>query len=219
MEVIQLKKRISQVVTYTQEELAKAFLRPQECYESPEFKGQIFSLTQFEHWYTENSPEGKKTGKFTYYEDWCGFNIPSYILDPFYAGKFDPLSSEEKTFLKAFEKQREGQRFYIIGTIKGDTETRNHETAHALFYLNKKYKKKSSKIVKKLPKKTIKFLLNEVEVEKGEYHPDTFTDEIQAYLLSSISTETLEKIPHKKKVMRAYNKLEDLFVNTFSKMK
>lgn len=77
----------------TQYELAATFLRVQEHYESPRFHGRIFSLEQFMDWYA------KRYGNFTYYEDWAGFNVPSTALQPFYEGKFDPLSEKEKEFL------------------------------------------------------------------------------------------------------------------------
>lgn len=61
----------------SQEELASTFLRFQEHFESPSFKGKIFSLDDYKRWYIKHSPNGQKTGEFTYYSDWSGFNIPS----------------------------------------------------------------------------------------------------------------------------------------------
>lgn len=63
---------------------AATFLRFQEHYESPEFRGKIFTLEEYQRWYIAHSPRGQTTGAFTYEEDWTGFNIPSEILDPFY---------------------------------------------------------------------------------------------------------------------------------------
>ncbi|HVY01919.1 MAG TPA: hypothetical protein VHA12_04110, partial [Candidatus Nanoarchaeia archaeon] len=82
--------------------LTSTFLRFQEHYESPKFRGKIFSLEEYKKWYISNSPKGKETGKFTYYEDWSGFNIPGHVLEPFFQGKFDPLSLEEQHFIKLF---------------------------------------------------------------------------------------------------------------------
>jgi len=86
----------------TQEELTSTFLRFQEFYESPEFQGKIFTLQEYKAWYT------KLKGKFSYYTDWGGFNIPSRILESFYKGKFDPLSEAEKQFLDMFKLRKEG---------------------------------------------------------------------------------------------------------------
>ena len=84
----------------TQHDLTSTFLRFQEHYESPRFKGEVFTLDEFQDWYIKNSPNGIETGKFTYHTDWNGFNIPSHILKPFYEGKFDPLSFDEQAILE-----------------------------------------------------------------------------------------------------------------------
>src|SRR3990167_8171616 len=105
-------KNIFHLNVDTQEELTTTFLRFQEHYESPEFKGKIFTLEEFKKWYILNSPNGKKTGRFTYYEDWAGFNIPSEVLEPFYEGKFNPLADYEQKFLDLFKEKRDG-KFYV----------------------------------------------------------------------------------------------------------
>lgn len=77
--------------------LASTFMRFQEYYESSKFRGRIFSSEEFMDWYA------KQKGNSTYFQDWgSGFNIPSCVLTPFYAGKFDPLDKKEKKLLKAF---------------------------------------------------------------------------------------------------------------------
>jgi len=113
---------------------------------------KYLSLDEFKEWYTQNSPEGKKKGEFTYYMDWAGFNIPSYILKPFYDGKFDPLSVREQEFLKFFEDKQE--KFYVIGTT-GDTElyALRHETAHGLFYTNEDYRREVLGVLDEIDKK------------------------------------------------------------------
>jgi hypothetical protein len=91
-----LVDRIHLLTFDNQIDLTSTFLRFQEHYESPFFKGKYFTLDEFKEWYIKTSPNGKKSGKFTYYTDWGGFNIPSYILKPFYNGAFNPLSENEK---------------------------------------------------------------------------------------------------------------------------
>lgn len=76
--------KINLLVFENQKELASTFVRFQEHYESPEFAGKTFSLEEFKEWYIKNSEKGRETGEFTYYEDWSGFNIPSYVMRPFY---------------------------------------------------------------------------------------------------------------------------------------
>jgi hypothetical protein len=170
----------------TQRELASTFLRFQEHYESPWFKGKVFDLNTFIQWYTANSSEGQKTGSFTYYEDWHGFNIPSYVLEPFYAGQFDPLSEQEKQFLALFSDQRE-KRFYIIGTHKGDefADTLLHEMAHGLWYVDETYRAAAQAIVDKVPSH-LRVALETGLHEKG-YDPELFVDEIHAYILDGAS--------------------------------
>ena len=120
-----------------QVDLASTFIRFQEHYESPEFKGRFFSLDEYKEWYT------KMKGDFTYYTDWGGFNIPSYVLVPFYEGKFNPLTVSENQILELF-KENEGS-FYIIGLYSKNENLKlslDHEIAHGLFYTEPEYKEK-----------------------------------------------------------------------------
>jgi hypothetical protein len=165
----------------SQRALTSTFLRFQEHYESPKFRGKVFSREEFKAWYTVNSPKGKKTGKFTYYTDWTGFNIPSRVLKPFYAGKFDPLSKQEQAFLKLF-KAKSG-KFYIIGTF-GKQEALDHEIAHGLFSTNSKYRAEVRTVLRKLKtpqRKKIEQLLNHLG-----YHKASFEDEVHAYILEDL---------------------------------
>ena len=129
--------KIHLLVFDSSEELASVFLRFQEYYESPEFRGKVFSLEDFKGWYTKNSPSGMKTGEFKYYSDWNGFNVPSSILESFRDGSFDPLSKEERKFLDMFRDEKEP--FYVIGVLKGGDgfdDSMRHEIAHGMFYTN-----------------------------------------------------------------------------------
>lgn len=160
----------------TQQQLASTFLRFQEHYESPFFRGKIFTLAAFKEWYTLDSPNGKRTGRFTYYSDWAGFNIPSYILRPFYEGKFDPLSRREAAFLELFRNEQEP--YYIIGIEKSSGNSPailRHELAHAFFYTSEEYRKRVLEI---LGDYDLEALKNEL---RSGYHEESFPDEIHAY--------------------------------------
>lgn len=161
----------------SQLELTSTFLRFQEYYESPEFKGRIFTLEEFKKWYIE------KKGKFSYYTDWNGFNIPSGILTTFREGSFDPLSTLETSFLGIFEDVEEP--FYVIGTHKEYPKEKienliQHETAHGLFYTNSDYKNEVLQILEKYNHAELFLWLEFL----GGYHPDVFLDEAHAYGLS-----------------------------------
>lgn len=181
MNLEELTEDIFHVKFKTNNQLAKTFLRFQEHFESPKFRGKIFTLEEFKKWYIPNSPKGKKTGKFTYYEDWRGFNIPSHILEPFYQGKFDPLSYREKQLLNLF-KDRRNKRFYIIGTSE-DTKNYSlkHEIAHGLFYTNPEYKRDVLKILDEIDTKS-RDEINKYLSKSGGYHPDYWVDETHTYI-------------------------------------
>lgn len=189
-------------------ELASTFLRFQEYYESPEFRGKIFALEEFKKWYIANSPKGKETGEFTYYEDWSGFNVPSYTLEPFYDGKFDPLTNKEQNLLDSFKGRRE-KRFYIIGTCGKEKNSLKHEMAHGLFYTNPEYKKEVLEVLKTVDQSVIKSIENFFSASRG-YHPDVWIDETHAYLVTDLYS--LEKMGiDTKKLKKANRKLNRIF--------
>lgn len=167
----------------SQEKLASTFLRFQEHFESPSFKGKIFSLDDFKYWYTKNSSNGKKTEKFTYYSDWSGFNIPSETLIPFQDGLFDPLSVEEIEFLKLFESKK--RPFYIIGTFSEKQQSLNHEIAHGLFYINEEYRQEALSVIHEIPDDFKELFVKALE-SSGGYHYSVYLDEMQAYLVSGL---------------------------------
>ena len=123
----------------TQEELAETFCRFQEYYESPEFKGKIFTLGQYREWYSQFY------GAWTYYTDWSGFNIPDWVLEPFKEGKFDPLSEKEQKLVDMF-RHRAG-KFYIIGTFGDNKAALDHEICHALYYLDEGYNERVTNLI------------------------------------------------------------------------
>ena len=120
-------------------------------------------------------------GKFDYYDEWDGFNLPSEVLKPFFEGAFDPLSDEEKSFLDIF-RGRNG-KFYIICTLEGGgLEALKHELCHAMFYCKSDYKKQVLEVLNGYDTREIaRHLINDLL-----YHPDVLVDEIHAYLLSEM---------------------------------
>lgn len=176
-------------------EAAKTFLRFQEHYESPEFKGKIFSLKDYIKWYKTQTDNGK----FTYYYDWSGFNIPSWVLEPFKKNYFRDLSTREKALLKMFENETGG--YYIIGVQKGKADDLKHEIMHGLYYINPDYKKTVDIILadqKSLPSNNLTEIYD--VIEKAGYHGDVLHDEVHAYLVTCqeyLEEEGVDLFPYK----------------------
>lgn len=184
-----IKPKVYRVKASSREELALTFLRFQEYYESPKFKSKIFTLGQFRDWYI------KQNGSFSYPQDWTGFNIPSWVLEPFKQGLFDPLTKQELVFLNKF-KNKKGN-FYIIGS-NDNSETLRHELSHALFFTNTAYRSRVVEILSKFKKQTRSL---ELYLKKIGYHRSVIEDEVNAYITTSSDFLSLEgiKVNHKLK--------------------
>jgi hypothetical protein len=167
-----------QVIFNTRRELAQTFLRFQEHYESPKFKGKIFSLSEFKEWYRK-----QHNGLFTYYSDWDGFNIPSTVLLPFWYGKFNKLSTKEQLLINSLPNPLYN-RFYIIGTSEESRDaTLDHELVHSCYYIDTVYKHCVEDIIKSdIYKKRLKYIKKYLK-DLG-YHKDVWYDEINAYLVA-----------------------------------
>ncbi|MFH0752211.1 MAG: ABC transporter ATP-binding protein [archaeon] len=181
MNLEEIVENVFNVIFHNRRTMGSTFLRFQEHYESPKFKGKIFTLEEFKKWYIKNSQIGKKTGRFTYYSDWCGFNIPSFILNPFYEGKFNPLSPNEKKLLELFEDKKE-KNFYVVGTVgEKNKDTLAHEVAHGLFYTKKEYKSKTMKFLQTI-RPEVRKKINKSLIQRG-YCQEVLDDEAHAYIL------------------------------------
>ena len=154
--------------------MAATFIRFQEHYESPRFRGKIFSRTQYKNWYRT-----EKNGHFSYYEDWTGFNIPSYVFRPFYDGDVRFKTDREIRLLEEFkELYLSGSKFYVIGAPAGAVSTLNHEIAHGLYYTNPTYKKSVDEVLESIDLAPIYRWLSSL----GGYHDSVLADEAHAYL-------------------------------------
>ena len=208
MKIEKLKPYLHHIEFPSCEDMCVHMLRFQEYTDSPKYRGTIFTFDEFKEWYSKEFGNGK----FTYYDDWSGFNISSDTLKVFYEGKFDPLSKEEKVILEKF-KDIKGD-FYIITTFenyKFNHETFPHEIAHAMFKFEPEYKKEVRATLKKKDFSDIHKLFK----EKWCYHSAVFEDETHAFLLtneellreSGVDTEKYQHTIRKlKKVFAKYNK-------------
>ncbi len=171
MEVREISSDIIHVMMDTRRTLCSTFMRFQEYYECPDksIRGQVFSRAKFLRWYEGN-----------YFKDWMGFNLPDLALEPFHAGKFDPLIKCEKKLLGLLKKYR-GTKYCVIGTVGMDAESLVHEISHAFWYLSSGYKKKMLKIIAEMDaveKKKIEELL----MSEG-YDESVLLDELCAYIV------------------------------------
>ena len=184
----ELAENVYHVQFATQLEITSTLLRPQEHFESPEFRGKIFTFDEFKEWYIKNSPRGKETGEFTYFSDWNSFNFPSTVLKPFYRGDFDPITDKEGQFLKLFEGKSEP--FYVIGTHREKPlKIRNsirHELGHALFLTSPEYKSDVLEVLNGMNQSHRQEVIGYLE-STGGYHQDVIVDETHAHLLASLA--------------------------------
>ncbi len=149
-------------------------MRFQEYYESPVFRGKAFSVDEFATWYASEH------GSFTYHQDWTGFNIPSWVLEPFKKGDFNPLTEKEKN-LVSFFRNIPGD-YYIIGATQQDKEcadTIKHEFVHGAFFADKRYREDVANCIKIHRPSVAKTAL-----KKMGYSDGVLEDEINAYLLT-----------------------------------
>jgi hypothetical protein len=168
-------------------ELARAFMRFQEHYESPRFSCAVFTRKEFTSWYNKRSSSA-------YYRDWAGFNFPGWVLNRFIDGSFTGLTKNEKKIV-SYCKRIKG-RFYVIGSTPRDSETLRHELAHALYCLSAEYRMNVLKIFADT-KSNIPALFRKKLLKMG-YSEQVILDEFQAYLIE------------KSKMLRGFSKTSEL---------
>jgi hypothetical protein len=172
--VRQITRRVIFIRYDSAEEAAKAFLRPQEYYESPKFEKKIFTVGEYLRWYSESESGGE-----TYAKDTQGYNIPSWVFQPFIQGLFNPLSPEEQALIETIRYRTD--KYYVIGAYEGgDPDVEAHETAHGLYYTNEKYKNEVNRILSQYNLSAIKRY-----VKKLGYGQHVILDECHAFVVAS----------------------------------
>jgi hypothetical protein len=176
----QIRKGVYLVEADTLYALTSMFMRPQEYYESPyeNIRDEHFSVEEFMDTYA------KDKGSFSYFTDWCGFNIPSEVIKTFFQlFRYDLTNKETilRNLIESINPNMDG-KFYVIGVCseKRKDETIKHETAHAYYYMDKKYKHKMDQLVDLIPFDVYEKAKNSL-LFKG-YCDTVIFDEIQAYL-------------------------------------
>ena len=159
-------------------DLTMTFCRVQEFYESPfkQIRGKKFNLLDYMKIYSEQN------GNFTYPLDWGGFNVPGHIVDKMFELGIDDFNCYDK-IIKDIHKEINSKietknKYYLIGSNE-NRQTIEHECAHGLYFLNKKYKAEAKAILKKLSPSVYK-KTKAVLLDMG-YTKQVIDDEIQAY--------------------------------------
>ncbi len=188
-------------------DLASTFLRVQEYYESPHkgIRKKYFTHEQYmSRDAYSSSRSGEKDVKFSYLEDWNGFNVPGNVFNRWVKlFSKDYLWEKEHDLVNLVYEQvgTKTNKFYVIGTNKesdshgGDID---HELSHAWFYLDLKYRRAQLANVKKLTKTTY----NQLTKHLGEegYDPSVFDDEIVAYLSTNQMADTVDMFPEGRRI-------------------
>jgi hypothetical protein len=184
----------------TQYELCMSFVRIQEFYESPKFRGKYFTLEQYiDYWSKEFG-----NGAFTYPAVWNGFNVPGKIISNWETlflnmEDDDTFRNRELKLFDAIDKlmRKEGlktdkfqdymDKIYIIGVHKQSdyVKTLSHEIAHAMYFLHPRYRKLCNSLLKNLDRKT--YGAGKEWLLKKGYCKKMIDDELQAYFSTSES--------------------------------
>ncbi len=202
-EVREIADGLFQVYFFERDMLPWTLMRFQEFNDSPQFRGKHFTREEFQKWYIETK------GVWNYLQ-WNGFNFPSVTFEPFLARKFKKMIPQEKEFLEYFRPWVEsGRKFYVIGSSARNAAPVNyHEIAHALFYLDSKYRADVQRILDTLNLQSLKDMLG---LSSFMYHEEVKPDECHAYLLFELETLKHMKVRFSHQ-MPAIRKLRELFI-------
>ena len=124
------------VLSDNKDTLATAFLRMQEFYSSSNerFRAKVFQIYEFSSWYQE-------TYSREYREDWRGFCIPSFVVEVFAHGLFDPLLGPEESLLAVIADNFKKTPQFIVGALIGNNEDLRINWSVALWKTNAKYQR------------------------------------------------------------------------------
>ena len=182
----------------SQNDLANTFARCQAFYEWDAFRGKKFNLQEYFDWYSVNHPDLKP-----YQEEFYGFNVPSDVIYDCYKIN-DERNQYDNFFLEIIDNIKEKtNNFYLIGVVKGDEMTLNHELAHGFFWADKSYRDDMTELVNSLPNK--KELFDILSKERG-YGDNVLIDEAQAFLSTGLIINITDWEKYRKPFIERFNK-------------
>lgn len=172
-------------------DLSMTFLRYQEYYESPKFRGKFFKISEFMEWYSKEYGDHS----FTYPVDYVGFNLPSRALVPVIFKlrdeKYDQWTDYDQIMYETVMKIKKDMGtnynlFYLIGVMKpsDDKTTLPHELAHSLFTVNPEYRRRMDLLLNNLSKRA--WYTMKQKLKGRGYASNVFRDEAQAYLATGL---------------------------------
>lgn len=187
--------------------IGMTMFRLQEYYEGrDELRGKVFSFE------TAMDLLAEPGGRFTYADDWQGFNVPGHIVDEFFARFYGTLSAKEARLHQLIQTNRCADRFYVIG-VSAQTPYSgyvDHELAHAAYYLDDAYREKMDAFTRALPSETFHRACG--VLRKDGYADVVHWDEIQAYFATGSASEykefkvTREQVDPYRKFLKEYLK-------------
>jgi len=195
VKITEVSDGVFNIETVTQYDLTSTFMRVQEFYESPfkEIRGHFFTHEQYMDIHAHSSARsGTEEIKFSYLEDWAGFNVPGNAFNRWVKlfSKHELWDKERELITLVQDKlKKRTNKFYIIGTYsEGEARVIDHELSHAWFYLDSKYKRTMLKLIRSLPKAATNQLKQ--YLQKDGYDLIVAEDEIIAYLSTNPMTRT-----------------------------
>jgi hypothetical protein len=206
----EVESRIYHVEFENQRDLCQSMMRLQEFYEcvDPVIKGQYFTFEEFIHHFT------KENGEFEYSKIWSGFNVPSDIINKWYAmfnARLQGLTAKEyQVFSKLFLIVDGSKPWYLIATAKNNSKNIiRHEIAHGRFSVNESYKNACLELISEIDLDDKQFMVR--SLHEMTYNAEFNDDEIQAYLSTSSNKEIefwFGKLkPKTKEVVKKFKKL------------
>lgn len=150
-------------------------------------KGCNFTFDVFVDKYSDSD------GNLSYFSFWDGFNVKKSSINEFVGLLcYNQISNRERAVIKAVAPISENG--YVIACVEGDTLYIKHETAHAKFYENKKYRKEVLSVLELL-NNGLKQKYSD-SLKALHYIDEVIDDEIHAYLIAYDAKEYAEIFPN-----------------------